>query len=259
MRKIRLAEMDVVRRMRVMRSLERLAMAGCIAACACSCGGTVSRDQRNDVRRQGNAVDAARGSGQGSAIDASREGGWGSAVDAAPDRRQGSPVDAASDSRQGSPVDATRASDASTSADGAATPVKCEVRVGPDPAVPDGCPELRERLVVTDPIVEDEDGDGRFAPGDRLRVTVSLTDRSGYGFNDYPGLDLDSVDPSGHSEQIGGNQFYAVLPCQSMPVTGSLTLSKDIPRGATIRVVARVTALSGCEGADTLVVPIVVD
>jgi hypothetical protein len=141
----------------------------------------------------------------------------------------------------------------------ATTPVVCRVAQGTDPATRHECAELRERLVVTDPVLTDEDRDGRLAPGDRVHLTVSLADRSGFGFNNYPGLSVELVEPGGRVATVGGGQFYAIGACQKVPVETTATLAKDLAHGATVELVARVTSLSKCEGTNALVVPLVVE
>jgi hypothetical protein len=113
-------------------------------------------------------------------------------------------------------------------------------------------------LTVSDPKLADDSGNGKLAYQESAIVSVKLNEVAGKGFNFYPGVHFSSDTVSVASD--GTDQFYAILPCQSVDASAKLTLLTQVTPGTTVHVTARVSMLgSDCPEAYGIDIPIEIE
>ena len=114
------------------------------------------------------------------------------------------------------------------------------------------------RLIVRNPLIMNSSGS--IEPGDSVSLSVTLVDISGFGYNEYPGVIFQSGD-AGVTFDGNGRSFnsYALLSCQSTPVTTTVHLASSIPLGTVVHVMARAASLNrDCPDAPFTMIPITV-
>jgi hypothetical protein len=108
-------------------------------------------------------------------------------------------------------------------------------------------------LTVTDPTVTDDGGDGLVEAGEGATLQVNLNEVAGVGFLWYPGVIFESDNPG--VTLSGQDWLYAILACQTQPLTGHATF--DVPAGTTVTITARVAMLNqDCPDAAAIEFPV---
>jgi hypothetical protein len=116
------------------------------------------------------------------------------------------------------------------------------------------CADL-DRLVITDPVVLDESGDGAVTPGEKVTIQAKLVDVSGLGFNWYPAVRFETAAPT--VTVTSDAQFYAIGACQELDVQAFASIDPATPKGTLVEIVARVAMLNAdCPDAFSIEVPI---
>ena len=113
-------------------------------------------------------------------------------------------------------------------------------------------------IIVSDPVVKDDSGDGKVSPGEGVTVHVRLSEIAGKGFNAYPGVTFTSElatvsDP-------GSAQLYAILACQVDELVTHLVMPAGVAKGTVVNVKAQVSMLStACPDAYAITIPITIE
>ena len=122
---------------------------------------------------------------------------------------------------------------------GGAPAQPCTVKPASDePFSPAVCADLSV-LAVTKPALVG--GSGHLSAGGKATVAVELSEIAGEGFNFYPGVTF-TTDHAG--VQVAYDDWrYAILACQTEKMTGTVTVSPDVPSGTVVTVTARAAML----------------
>ena len=110
---------------------------------------------------------------------------------------------------------------------------------------------------VTDPAVEDDSGDGIVSAGEGATIYASLNEIAGIGFGMYPGVYFTSTDAGVTVKE--NDWYYAIMACQSYPVSAHADFAASIPPGTEVTIYARVGMINeACLDAYSIAIPIVV-
>ncbi len=113
-------------------------------------------------------------------------------------------------------------------------------------------------LAVSHPVlINDADGDGQLEVGETGSLQVNLDEIAGLGFSYYPGVIFETA---AAGVTVSSNDwFYAILACQSNPVSAAIAVGGDVAPGTVVTITARVAMLNhDCPDAYAIEVPITV-
>lgn len=136
------------------------------------------------------------------------------------------------------------------------TTVCVEQPVDPGEVPMQTCAQL-DPLIVNNPVLTDTNGDGSLSPGETGTLAVDLVETSGIGMYWYPFVAFTSDTPS--VTVTSGDFLYGIGPCGTYTLTTQITVDAAVPKGTTVNVLAKVSALNlECPGSFTLTVPVTI-
>lgn len=119
---------------------------------------------------------------------------------------------------------------------------------------PQNCETLTS-LIVANPALTDDSGDGSVSPGETATLAVDLVETSGYGMFSYPLIHFTTDNPAVTASNEA--MLYGIGGCGVFTLNTLITVSASIPKGTKINVYAQVGALNlDCPDAFTLTVPV---
>ena len=124
------------------------------------------------------------------------------------------------------------------------------------------CERLGRYASVHDPVVSDANGDGRASPGERITISVTLSEVTGETFIPYPGIDFQALEAGITLDRSGfdGPSSYSLLPCESLGGSVGATLSRALTRGSVVHVTAQAATLNqDCPNGTKLTIPIAIE
>ena len=123
------------------------------------------------------------------------------------------------------------------------------------------CERLGRYASVHDPVVSDANGDGRASPGERITISVTLSEVTGETFLSYPGIDFQALDAGITLDRSGfGASIYSLQPCESIGDSVGATLSGALTAGSVVHVSAQAATLNqDCPNATKLTIPIAIE
>ena len=144
----------------------------------------------------------------------------------------------------------------SSGASGSAGSASCVPEPGPNPM--EYTCETLSVLTVSDPFVEDDNGDGALSAGEGGTLHVRLNEVAGVGFGMYPGVSFES-DAPGVSVQED-DWYYAISPCDSYDAAATLEVSPGVSPGTVVTITARVAMVNTeCPNAYAIEIPLTID
>ena len=127
---------------------------------------------------------------------------------------------------------------------------------------PTDCERLHRYASVHDPVISDANGDRHPSPGERITISVTLSEITGETAIPYPGIDFRALDAGITLDRSGfdGASTYSLQPCESIDGSVAATLSSDLAPGSVVHVTARAATLNqDCPNATTLTIPITIE
>lgn len=124
------------------------------------------------------------------------------------------------------------------------------------------CERLGRYASVHDAMISDANGDGRASPGERITISVTLSEVTGETFISYPGIDFRALDADITLDRSGfdGPSGYSLLPCESVGGSVAATLSGTLTPGSVVLVTAQAATLNqDCPNATKLTIPIAIE
>lgn len=110
-------------------------------------------------------------------------------------------------------------------------------------------------MIVSNPSIQDDSGDGKVSPGETAIVTVDLHETTGVGFYSYPNV-IFSSDVAGVTV-TNEAMLYGIGPCDTYPMATLVTVGAGVPKGTVVHIGAQVAMLSlECPDAFAITVPL---
>ena len=126
----------------------------------------------------------------------------------------------------------------------------------PGPFVKATCADLAA-LAVSHAVVTDANGDGQVDAGESAVLQVNLDEIAGVGTYFYPGVLFETASAG---VTVSSNAWlYGIMGCQTVPMSGEITIGSDVAPGTVVTITARVAFLNHtCPDAFAITVPITV-
>jgi hypothetical protein len=124
------------------------------------------------------------------------------------------------------------------------------------------CERLGRYASVHDAVISDANGDGHASPGERITISVTLSEVTGETFIPYPGIDFQALDSGITLDRSGfdGASVYSLQPCESIGGSVAATLSGALTPGSVVHVTAQAATLNqDCPSAIKLTIPIAIE
>ena len=120
--------------------------------------------------------------------------------------------------------------------------------VDPDPRTFDSVPIPTPSLALSGGSFEDDDGDGRWSPGEDAEVLVELTNTGSEAYSWYPGVLL-AVDDEGVSVEPDEWYLYELQAGETVTARFQASSEDSLEDGAEIGFTARADVMN-CEGEE---------